>query len=130
MPYQLIDGKNLSTQILKEIAENVRELQKRSEITPGLSVVLVGDDPASDIYVRSKERAALKAGMVAKSIRLPRESSEDKIIGIVQSLNNDSNYHGILVQLPLPEHVDQNRVITSINPLKDVDGLHPFNAGL
>ena len=130
MPYQLIDGKNLSTQILKEIAENVGKLQRRSEITPGLSVVLVGDDPASDIYVRSKERAALKAGMIVKLIRLPSQSPEDEIIEIVQSLNNDSNYHGILVQLPLPDHVDQNRVITSINPLKDVDGLHPFNAGL
>ena len=130
MPYQLIDGKNLSTQILNEITENVGELKKRSEITPGLSVVLVGDDPASDIYVRSKERAALKAGMVVKLIRMPRQSSEDKIIEIVGSLNNDINYHGILVQLPLPDHVDQNRVITSINPLKDVDGLHPFNAGL
>ena len=130
MPYQLIDGKNLSTQILNEITENVGELKKRSEITPGLSVVLVGDDPASDIYVRSKERAALKAGMVVKLIRMPGQSSEDKIIEIVRSLNNDVNYHGILVQLPLPDHVDQNRVITSINPLKDVDGLHPFNAGL
>ena len=130
MPYQLIDGKNLSTQILNEITENVGELKKRSEITPGLSVVLVGDDPASDIYVRSKERAALKAGMVVKLIRMPRQSSEDKIIEIVGSLNNDINYHGILVQLPLPDHVDQNRVITSINPIKDVDGLHPFNAGL
>ncbi|MCS5642379.1 MAG: bifunctional 5,10-methylenetetrahydrofolate dehydrogenase/5,10-methenyltetrahydrofolate cyclohydrolase [Dehalococcoidia bacterium] len=130
MPYQLIDGKNLSTQILNEITENVGELKKRSEITPGLSVVLVGDDPASDIYVRSKERAALKVGMVVKLIRMPRQSSEDKIIEIVGSLNNDINYHGILVQLPLPDHVDQNRVITSINPLKDVDGLHPFNAGL
>ena len=130
MPYQLIDGKNLSTQILNEIAINVGELKKQSEITPGLSVVLVGDDPASDIYVRSKERAALKAGMVVKLIRMPRQSSEDKIIEIVGSLNNDINYHGILVQLPLPDHVDQNRVITSINPLKDVDGLHPFNAGL
>ena len=75
MPYQLIDGKNLSTQILNEITENVGELKKRSEITPGLSVVLVGDDPASDIYVRSKERAALKAGMVVKLIRMPRQSS-------------------------------------------------------
>ena len=130
MPYQLIDGKNLSTQILNEIAENVGELKKRSDITPGLSVVLVGDDPASDIYVRSKERAALKVGMVVKLIRMPWQSSEDKIIEIVQSLNNDINYHGILVQLPLPDHVDQNRVITSINPHKDVDGLHPFNAGL
>ena len=130
MPYQLIDGKNLSTQILNEITENVGELKKRSEITPGLSVVLVGDDPASDIYVRSKERAALRVGMVVKLIRMPRQSSEDKIIEIVGSLNNDINYHGILVQLPLPDHVDQNRVITSINPLKDVDGLHPFNAGL
>ena len=130
MSYQLIDGKNLSTQILNEIAVNVGELKKRSEITPGLSVVLVGDDPASDIYVRSKERAALKAGMVVKLIRMPGQSSEDKVIEIVRSLNNDINYHGILVQLPLPDHVDQNRVITSINPLKDVDGLHPFNAGL
>jgi len=130
MPYQLIDGKNLSAQILNEIAENVGELKKRSDITPGLSVVLVGDDPASDIYVRSKERAALKVGMAVKLIRMPRQSSEDKIIEIVQSLNNDINYHGILVQLPLPDHVDQNRVITSINPHKDVDGLHPFNAGL
>ena len=130
MSYQLIDGKNLSAQILNEIAENVGELKKRSDITPGLSVVLVGDDPASDIYVRSKERAALKVGMVVKLIRMPWQSSEDKIIEIVQSLNNDINYHGILVQLPLPDHVDQNRVITSINPHKDVDGLHPFNAGL
>ena len=130
MPYQLIDGKNLSAQILNEIAENVGELKKRSDITPGLSVVLVGDDPASDIYVRSKERTALKVGMVVKLIRMPWQSSEDKIIEIVQSLNNDINYHGILVQLPLPDHVDQNRVITSINPHKDVDGLHPFNAGL
>ena len=98
--------------------------------SPGLSVVLVGDDPASAIYVRNKQRGADEVGILGETISMPKSATENEVIRVVNELNSDPNCDGILVQLPLPEHIDEGRVTLSIDPLKDVDGLHPFNSGL
>ncbi len=97
--------------------------------TPGLATILVGDDPASDIYIRNKHKAAREAGIEAHDYRLPKDAAEDDVLGLVAELNADDAIDGILVQLPLPDSHDENRVIRSVEPIKDVDGFHPFNAG-
>lgn len=119
-----MDGKALAERIRGEIAEEVREL---GEI--GLATVLVGEDPASDIYIRLKHKAAAEVGINARDIRLASQTSEDELLQQVEQLNADDAIDGLLVQLPLPDHIDEARVIRSIDPKKDVDGLHPFNAG-
>jgi methylenetetrahydrofolate dehydrogenase (NADP+)/methenyltetrahydrofolate cyclohydrolase len=124
VPARLIDGKALAERIRGEIAEEVREL---GEI--GLATVLVGDDPASDIYIRLKHKAAGEVGIDAKDIRLASQTTEDELLGQVADLNADESIDGLLVQLPLPDHIDEARVIRAIDPVKDVDGLHPFNFG-
>lgn len=124
MPARLIDGKALAERIRGEIAEEVREL---GEI--GLATVLVGDDPASDIYIRLKHKAAGEVGIDAKDIRLASQTTEDELLGQVAELNADESIDGLLVQLPLPDHIDEARVIRAIDPVKDVDGLHPLNFG-
>jgi methylenetetrahydrofolate dehydrogenase (NADP+)/methenyltetrahydrofolate cyclohydrolase len=121
---RLIDGKALAERIRGEIAQEVREL---GEI--GLATVLVGDDPASDIYVRLKHKAAAEVGINAKDIRLASQTTEDELLGQVAELNADESIDGLLVQLPLPDHIDESRVIRAIDPVKDVDGLHPLNFG-
>jgi methylenetetrahydrofolate dehydrogenase (NADP+)/methenyltetrahydrofolate cyclohydrolase len=121
---RLIDGKALAERIRGEIAQEVREL---GEI--GLATVLVGDDPASDIYVRLKHKAAAEVGINAKDIRLASQTTEDELLGRVAELNADESIDGLLVQLPLPDHIDESRVIRAIDPVKDVDGLHPLNFG-
>jgi methylenetetrahydrofolate dehydrogenase (NADP+)/methenyltetrahydrofolate cyclohydrolase len=121
---RLIDGKALAERIRGEIAEEVREL---GEI--GLATVLVGDDPASDIYIRLKHKAAAEVGINAKDIRLASQTTEDELLAQVAELNADGAIDGLLVQLPLPEHIDEARVIRAIDPVKDVDGLHPLNFG-
>jgi methylenetetrahydrofolate dehydrogenase (NADP+)/methenyltetrahydrofolate cyclohydrolase len=121
---RLIDGKALAERIRGEIAQEVREL---GEI--GLATVLVGDDPASDIYVRLKHKAAAEVGINAKDIRLASQTTEDELLGQVAELNADESVDGLLVQLPLPDHIDESRVIRAIDPVKDVDGLHPLNFG-
>lgn len=126
---RLLDGKATAKEIRAEVAEGCRELKQRAGIVPGLTVVLVGEDPASRIYVRNKEKAAAKAGMDSRTLRLPATASEDELLRTVRSLNDDSSVHGILVQLPLPDAIDANRVIESIDPRKDVDGFHPENVG-
>ena len=98
-------------------------------MTPGLAVVLVGDDPASAVYVRNKQRAATEVGMDAQDVRLPADTSQERLLEHVGKLKADPRFHGILVQLPLPDHVDERTVLDSLDPLKDVDGLHPENAG-
>jgi methylenetetrahydrofolate dehydrogenase (NADP+)/methenyltetrahydrofolate cyclohydrolase len=119
-----MDGKALAQRIRGETAEEVRNL---GEI--GLATVLVGDDPASDIYIRLKHKAAAEVGINAKDIRLASQTTEDDLLGQVAELNADESIDGLLVQLPLPDHIDESRVIRAIDPVKDVDGLHPLNFG-
>jgi methylenetetrahydrofolate dehydrogenase (NADP+)/methenyltetrahydrofolate cyclohydrolase len=124
----LIDGIAVAREIRDGVAREVAALVARG-ITPGLAVVLVGDDPASAVYVRSKGRACEEAGMHSVTIRLPAETSQDHILEHVERLNDDPTIHGILVQSPLPRHVDANAVVRRILPTKDVDGFHPVNVG-
>jgi methylenetetrahydrofolate dehydrogenase (NADP+)/methenyltetrahydrofolate cyclohydrolase len=121
----LMDGKALAARIRVEVARDVEELGGGL----GLATVLVGDDPASHIYIASKHKAATEAGMAARDVRLPADISERDVLAQVANLNADDSVDGILVQLPLPDHVDEATVIRAIAPMKDVDGLHPFNAG-
>jgi methylenetetrahydrofolate dehydrogenase (NADP+)/methenyltetrahydrofolate cyclohydrolase len=121
----LIEGPPLATRIRAEVAEEVRELGGL-----GLVTLQVGEDPASTIYLRRKHEAAQDAGIQSEDRKLPSGISEDELLGVVAELNSDEAVDGILIQLPLPPHLDEARAIRAINPLKDVDGLHPFNAGL
>ena len=130
MSATLIDGTSIAAEVRGEVGEVVAEMRSKHGIAPGLAVVLIGDDPASAVYVRMKERAATEAGMVSETINLPADTPQEEALAVVQRLNEDARYHGILVQLPLPDQIDEDTVIQSINPDKDVDGLHPFNMGL
>lgn len=129
MSARIIDGKALSASIKAEVARRVNALASQG-ITPGLAVVLVGEDPASQVYVRNKAAACEKAGLHSKVIRLAANISEDTLLGVVRELNNDARVHGILVQLPLPAQINSSKVIETIVPAKDVDGFHISNAGL
>ena len=120
-----MDGRALAERIRAEVAGEVAGL----EGTPGLATVLVGDDAASDIYIRNKQKAAREAGIDARDYRLPGDASEKDVLGLVAELNADEAIDAILVQLPLPSGIDENRVIRAVEPIKDVDGFHPFNAG-
>ncbi len=117
----------------KEIAQDIKEgLKKRVQalpMTPGLAVVLVGDDPASQVYVRNKEKACQEVGFYSEVHRLAEDTSEQELLDLIEQLNNNPKIHGILVQLPLPKHIDERKVINQILPTKDVDGFHPINAG-
>ena len=124
----LIDGAAIGRLVRRDVAAEVERL-KALGITPGLSVVLVGDDPASAVYVRSKGKACEEAGMRGETIRLPAETAEDALLAQVDRLNADPNVHGILVQMPLPRHIAADKVIRRIRPEKDVDGFHPVNVG-
>lgn len=119
-----MDGKALAARIREEAATEVAQL---GEV--GLTTVLVGDDPASHVYINSKHKAATEAGMHPQDLRLPAETPEHELLDLLARLNADETVDGILVQLPLPDHIDESRVIRAIAPMKDVDGLHPFNAG-
>jgi methylenetetrahydrofolate dehydrogenase (NADP+) / methenyltetrahydrofolate cyclohydrolase len=119
-----MDGKALAARIREEVADEVADLGH-----VGLATVLVGDDPASDVYIRSKHTAATEAGIDARDIRLPAETSEADVLALVAELNDDEEVDGILVQLPLPAHMDETRVTYAVAPSKDVDGFHPVNAG-
>tara|TARA_Y100000588_G_scaffold15168_2_gene16260 strand:+ start:1629 stop:2549 length:921 start_codon:yes stop_codon:yes gene_type:complete len=127
---KVIDGKGIAQEIREEVSVAVLEMKNKHVMKPGLAVILVGDDPASAVYVRNKERSAIEVGMKSKTFRLAAEVSEDEVIKLVKELNLNDEFHGILVQLPLPDHIDENRVIENISSVKDVDGLHPINAGL
>ncbi|HJU37251.1 MAG TPA: bifunctional 5,10-methylenetetrahydrofolate dehydrogenase/5,10-methenyltetrahydrofolate cyclohydrolase [Gaiellaceae bacterium] len=120
----LIDGKALGARVREEVAASVAELGH-----VGLATVLVGDDPASHIYIDLKQKAAQQAGMEARDLKLPASTSEDELLATIAALNADDDVDGLLVQLPLPGHIDENRVIEAIAPEKDVDGIHPVNAG-
>jgi len=124
MPATLIDGKALGAKVREEVATSVAELGH-----VGLATVLVGDDPASHIYIDLKQKAAQQAGMEARDLKLPADLSEDELLATIAGLNADDGVDGLLVQLPLPDHIDENRVIEAIAPEKDVDGIHPLNAG-
>ena len=126
----LIDGARIAAEVRGEVAATVREMRGRHGVMPGLAVALVGDDVASGVYVRSKQRAAADVGMASEVVRLAGDVAQDDVVAAVRRLNEDARYHGVLVQLPLPEHIDEDSVIESVNPDKDVDGLHPFNMGL
>jgi methylenetetrahydrofolate dehydrogenase (NADP+)/methenyltetrahydrofolate cyclohydrolase len=126
---RLLDGNATARQIRAEVAAGCALLAERTGVVPGLTVVLVGDDPASRVYVRNKERAALAAGIDSRVLRLPGSSGQDEILSAIDTLNGDRAVHGILVQLPLPGGVDARRVIEAIDPNKDVDGFHPLQAG-
>lgn len=124
-----IDGKALAQQVRKEVAVRVQKLKKQG-ITPGLTVVLVGEDAASHVYVRNKALACEQAGMNSNVIRLSAETSQLDLLEVIKKLNEDESVHGILVQLPLPDHLDEHAVIEAIDAKKDVDGFHISNAGL
>ncbi len=129
MTAKILDGKALAEEIRGEVATGVAEMQQKHGVTPGLAAVLVGDDPASAIYVRNKRRACDEVGMVSDTFELPADSTSAQVLECIQRLNNDPRFHGILVQLPLPAQVDERLIIDSLDPAKDVDGLHPFNVG-
>lgn len=126
----IIDGKAIAAGVRAEVAAGAAELARTTGITPGLTVVLVGADPASEVYVRNKVRATSECGMRSDEIRLPAATSEAELLGHVSRLNADPAVHGILVQLPLPDHIRAERILEAIDPAKDVDGFHPVNAGL
>lgn len=128
MSGRLLDGVALGRTIRAEVAEEVSAMRTRG-ITPGLAVVLVGEDPASQVYVRNKGRACEEAGMHSATIRLPAEAPEEEVLAVIDRVNADPAIHGMLVQLPLPKHIDTDRVIQRISPAKDVDGFHPVNIG-
>ena len=125
---RLIDGIALARLIRAEVAAEVAALRDRG-ITPGLTVVLVGDDPGSAVYVGAKEKASREAGMSGETIRLPAATTQEQLLALVDQLNADVSVHGILVQMPLPSHIDPDTVIRRLDPDKDVDGFHPVNAG-
>ena len=127
---QIIDGKAIAESVRGEITERAAKLLSETGKRPGLAVVLVGEDPASQVYVRNKDRAAEACGFHSVKHTMPADSSEDAVLGMVDQLNNDPDIHGILVQLPLPGHIDESKVLRLIKPEKDVDGFHPINVGL
>jgi methylenetetrahydrofolate dehydrogenase (NADP+)/methenyltetrahydrofolate cyclohydrolase len=129
MTARIIDGKAIAADLRAKVAEEVRRLSSQHGLTPGLAVVLAGDNPASETYVRSKAKQTVETGMRSFDHRLPKSVSQDELLALVRNLNADSTVHGILVQLPLPPQVDAQLVLNTIDPAKDVDGFHPVNAG-
>ncbi len=129
MSAQIISGKDIANEIRAELATEVVRLKDEAGVTPGLATVLVGDDPASQMYVGMKNKAAAAMGIHSRQITLPADTPEPELLGVVAGLNADPDIHGILVQSPLPDHIDEGRVVEAIDPSKDVDGLHPLNVG-
>ncbi len=130
MAAQIIDGKEFAARVRGQVAGHVARLKAEQGITPGLAVVLVGEDPASQVYVRSKGKMTLEVGMKSVEHRLEADTSEAELLSLIEALNADASIHGILVQLPLPKHLDEDLVINAIDPAKDVDGFHISNVGL
>ncbi len=128
MAAQIIDGKSIAQSIREEIKIKTEALKTKG-ITPCLAVILVGSNPASVSYVTGKQKALAEVGMNDRSVRLPESTTEQELISLIQELNADKNVHGILVQLPLPQHIDEEKIILAIDPAKDVDGFHPVNVG-
>jgi methylenetetrahydrofolate dehydrogenase (NADP+) / methenyltetrahydrofolate cyclohydrolase len=130
MTATILNGKALSEQIRAEIALDVAEFVTKTGVTPCLAAVLVGDDPGSQVYVRNKQKACEKAGIASQLHRPPTETTTEELLALIGRLNRDPAVHGILVQSPPPKHIDERRVLSAINPLKDVDAFHPENVGL
>ena len=130
MAAQVIDGKAFAATVREKVAGHVARLKEEHGITPGLAVVLVGEDPASQVYVRSKGKQTVEAGMNSYEHKMDADTSDEDLLAVVEKLNNDPNVHGILVQLPLPGHLNEDLIINSIDPAKDVDGFHISNVGL
>ena len=128
MPAELIDGRAIAKKVRADVAERARKLAARG-VTPGLAVVLVGDDPASAVYVSAKGKATEEAGMYSLTVRLDADTSQEELLARVEALNADPRIHGILVQMPLPKQIDPDAIIRAIDPAKDVDGFHPVNVG-
>ena len=126
---EIIDGKLVSSKVREEIRANIEELKEASGIIPGLAVILVGDNPASQVYVRNKHKACSDVGINSIQIYMPEETTEAELLDKIRELNDASDVHGILVQLPLPRHINEEAVINSIAPSKDVDAFHPINVG-
>ena len=129
MTARRLDGTATAREVRQQVAAGVASLQRSAGVTPGLTVILVGEHPASLAYVRGKEKAAREAGMASQILRLPATTGEAEILATIHALNADARVHGILVQLPLPHGVDAHRVLQAVDPAKDVDGFHPLNAG-
>ena len=129
MKAKLIEGAPIAQAIRAEVSQGVRGLQEEHGVTPGLAAVLVGDNPASAIYVRNKEKACREAGIFTETFHLRQDATGDELLELVQRLNRDERFHGILVQLPLPPQIDERSIILAIHPAKDIDGLHPENMG-
>jgi len=125
----IIDGKQAAAELRAKLAVDVKQLKQEKSITPSLTVVLVGEDPASKVYVRNKVKQTREVGMISNEIILPIETSQNEVLAILDKLNNDKSVHGILVQLPLPKHIDESIIIAAIVPEKDVDGFHAMNSG-
>lgn len=126
---KIIDGKAVAARLREKTTAEVKDFVAKTGVTPGLAVVLVGDDPASQVYVRNKGKACEAVGVRSIERRLPASTSQAELLSVVSELNADKNVHGILVQLPLPDHLNEDDVIASIDPAKDVDGFHPINVG-
>lgn len=126
---KIIDGKLISSQIREEIAQKVIEYNKKTGKLPGLAVIIVGEDPASQVYVRNKKKACEQVGFYSRVYELPQTTTQKELNDLVQKLNGDEQIHGILVQLPLPKHLNEEEVLLKIDPQKDVDAFHPYNVG-
>lgn len=129
MTAQILSGTALSKTIKSEIAEKIRHFRQQGQRAPGLAVILVGADPASQIYVANKRKSCEEVGILSKSYDLPEQTSEQDLLALIAEMNQDPNIDGILVQLPLPAHIDSTKIIEAIDPKKDVDGFHPYNVG-
>lgn len=126
---QIIDGKAISLQVRQEIAQDVVSFKEKYGCAPGLAVIIVGNDPASAVYVRNKKRGCEEVGFYSESYELPENTTQEELVELVEKLNNDDKIHGILVQLPLPRHLNETEVLLKIKPEKDVDAFHPYNVG-
>jgi methylenetetrahydrofolate dehydrogenase (NADP+)/methenyltetrahydrofolate cyclohydrolase len=129
VPARLIDGKALAQGIRERIAKDVVELHARTGIRPGLAAILVGDDPASKLYVKNKQKACDAAGIYVDEHKLPASTTQAELLALIEKVNADPKVHGILVQLPLPKHIDSKVILDAVAPLKDADGFHPYNMG-
>ena len=129
MPAQIISGTETAKQIREELKQEIAELKEKHNLVPGLATVLVGEDPASQVYVGQKEKTSLALGIYSERHDLPAETSQEKVLALIDKLNKDPKIHGILVQLPLPKHINETEVLYAIDPKKDVDGFHPVNVG-
>lgn len=129
MSAQLIDGKALAQTIREAIAKEVAELHQQTGVRPGLVAILVGDDPASAVYVRNKKKACDAAGIYVDENKLPASTSQSDLLALIEKMNADPKIHGILVQLPLPKHIESKVILEAVSPLKDADGFHPYNVG-